>query len=108
MSTNRSVNRPRTIRRAGRVEVPLEEEPRRRREIPVNALPLILLAGFAMAILIGTVLLMLPFASSEGSWTSPVIACCVRTERRAALGDGARPSIAGHSLKLKRSWSKRL
>lgn len=77
---------PRTLRRASRTEVPIQPEAPRRRQIPVNALPLILIAGFAFAILVGTLLLMAPFASASGDWTSPVTALFVATSAVCVTG----------------------
>ena len=77
---------PRTLRRPSRVEVPLAEEAGPRHQIPVNSLPLILIGGFALAILIGTVLLMLPISSSDRDWTSPVVALFVSTSAVCVTG----------------------
>ena len=52
----------------------------------MNTLPLMLVGGFAVAILIGTLLLMLPFASSSGDWTSPVVALFVSTSAVCVTG----------------------
>ena len=69
-----------------RVEVPLAGEPRKPRQIPVNSLPLMLIGGFALVIFLGTVLLMLPIASSSGDWTSPVVALFVSTSAMCVTG----------------------
>jgi trk/ktr system potassium uptake protein len=86
MGANPVQRHPRTLRRSTRVEIPLTEETRKRREIPVNILPLILLFGFALAILIGTLLLVLPISSATGHWTSPVIALFVSTSAVCVTG----------------------
>jgi trk system potassium uptake protein len=52
----------------------------------VKALPLLLVAGFATAILFGAVLLMLPVSSASGEWTSPVIALFVATSAVCVTG----------------------
>ncbi len=77
---------PRTIRRPSRVEIRIEEGPRRPRRLRISSLPLLLLAGFGIAILIGTVLLMLPISSESGDWTSPVIALFVSTSAVCVTG----------------------
>jgi trk system potassium uptake protein TrkH len=77
---------PRTLRRPTRTEVVLEQRPPRRRRVPLSSLPLLLIAGFAFAIAIGTVLLMLPFASRDGDWTSPVIALFIATSAVCVTG----------------------
>ncbi len=77
---------PRTIRRPSRVELPIEERARRPRRLRISSLPLLLLAGFGIAILIGTVLLTLPISSESGDWTSPVIALFVSTSAVCVTG----------------------
>lgn len=77
---------PRTLRRPTRVEVALEQAPRRRWRIPVNSLPLLLIAGFLVLILIGAVLLMLPISSETRDWTSPVTALFVATSAVCVTG----------------------
>ncbi len=77
---------PRTIRRTTTVEVEIKPEKRRRPTLGVSSLPLILVGGFASAILIGTILLMLPFASRSGDWTSPIIALFVSTSAVCVTG----------------------
>jgi trk system potassium uptake protein TrkH len=68
------------------VELPLAEKPPRRRQVSVNFLPLLLIGGFALAILVGTLLLMLPISSSSGDWTSPIIALFVSTSAVCVTG----------------------
>jgi trk system potassium uptake protein TrkH len=86
MSGRQAPRHPRTLRRPSRVEVRLEEEAPKRRQVPVNTLPLILIGGFALAILIGMVLLMLPISSSEREWTSPIVALFVSTSAVCVTG----------------------
>ncbi len=77
---------PRTIRRSAPVEIPFEEKPNRPRRLRISSLPLLLLAGFGIAILIGTVLLTLPISSESGDWTSPVVALFVSTSAVCVTG----------------------
>ncbi|MGE3985693.1 MAG: TrkH family potassium uptake protein [Dehalococcoidia bacterium] len=49
-------------------------------------MPLILVSGFAGAIALGTLLLVLPWASEEGTWTSPVTAFFVTTSAVCVTG----------------------
>ncbi len=78
---------PRTIRRTAPQAVEIEPEPRRRsRKFGVQSVPLLLIGGFALAILIGTILLSLPFSSHDGSWASPVISLFVSTSAVCVTG----------------------
>jgi len=77
---------PRTIRRPARVEVRIEDGPRRPRHVRVSSLPLLLLAGFGIAILIGTILLMLPVSRESGEWTPPITALFVSTSAVCVTG----------------------
>ncbi len=86
MGTNPVPRHPRTLRRSLRVEVPLKEAPPPRRQVSVNSLPLILIGGFALAILVGMLLLMLPISSSAHDWTSPVTALFVSTSAVCVTG----------------------
>lgn len=77
---------PRTIRRVPRVEVEVEPERRRRLNVRPQQLPIILVAGFAFVILIGTVLLSLPIASADREWTGPVTSLFVATSAVCVTG----------------------
>jgi trk system potassium uptake protein len=78
---------PRTVRRtAAPREVEVEPERRRRTVFRVESAPLLLIAGFLAAIVIGTTLLVTPFASAERVWTSPVIALFVATSAVCVTG----------------------
>lgn len=86
MGTRQVPRHPRTLRRSARVEIPLDGGTPKRRQVSVNSLPLILIGGFALAILVGTVILMLPVSSSSGDWTSPVTALFVATSAVCVTG----------------------
>ena len=58
--------------------------PRRARPLPPPGL--VLVAGFATAIAIGMVLLMLPFASADGGWTDPLTALFTSTSAVCVTG----------------------
>ena len=58
--------------------------PRRIRPPPPPGL--VLIAGFATAILVGTALLMLPFASADGAWTDPLTALFTATSAVCVTG----------------------
>jgi trk system potassium uptake protein len=77
---------PRTLRRTSRFEIPLEPEKRRRATFQIRSLPLILIGGFALVILIGTLLLIPPWASQEREWTSPAVAIFVATSAVCVTG----------------------
>jgi trk system potassium uptake protein len=78
---------PRTVRRtAAPREVEVEPERRRRLVLRAESAPLLLIGGFLGAILIGTVLLILPISAADGSWTSPVIALFVATSAVCVTG----------------------
>ena len=77
---------PRTIRRTRRIEYDLKPSRRRRFTLPVSSLPFLLLGGFSLAIALGTVLLMLPWASESGSWTTPIDALFVATSAVCVTG----------------------
>lgn len=54
--------------------------------VRLRSLPLLLIAGFGAAILLGMLLLMLPFSAAEGGWTSPIIALFVATSAVCVTG----------------------
>ena len=87
MADSRTPRYPRTIRRTAPQSVEIEAEPRRRsRRFGVQAVPLLLIGGFALAILIGTILLTLPISSENGGWTSPIVALFVSTSAVCVTG----------------------
>ena len=86
MGRERVARYPRTLRRTTRFEVPIEPEKPRRRTFELKSLPLLLIGGFALAILIGTLLLIPPWASQEREWTSPVIALFIATSAVCVTG----------------------
>lgn len=61
---------PTAIRRQRPLQIEVPAERRRRPILRTGAAPLLLVAGFALVILIGTLLLSLPIASESGEWTS--------------------------------------
>jgi trk system potassium uptake protein len=77
---------PRTIRHTRQVEYSLTPEKKRRPTLPVSSLPYLLLGGFSIAIAIGTVLLMLPWAAEDGTWTSPITALFISTSAVCVTG----------------------
>lgn len=78
---------PRTIRRPKRVDVmEVRQIVRKRPIVGLNSLPVILVSGFALMILAGTIILMLPISSRDGEWTSPVIALFVATSAVCVTG----------------------
>lgn len=86
MADNPAARYPRTIRRTKRVEFELQPKVKRRPRLPVSSLPYILLAGFGIAIAIGTLLLMLPIATESRSWTPPITALFVATSAVCVTG----------------------
>jgi trk system potassium uptake protein TrkH len=77
---------PTVIRRAPRREVVFEPSRRKRPKLRAQSLPLVLIFGFATAILIGAVLLSLPMSSQSGEWTSPLVALFVSTSAVCVTG----------------------
>lgn len=79
---------PRTVRlrRASQQTVSIETRPRRSPRIQAPSAPLLLIAAFAIASLLGAIVLMLPVSSADGSWTSPVIALFVSTSAVCVTG----------------------
>ena len=74
------------IRRASRQSVEIEAPRRRRRRFQTPSAPLLLIGSFTIASLLGAIVLMLPFSSADGSWTSPVIALFVSTSAVCVTG----------------------
>ena len=74
------------IRRSARQSVSIEPTRRRPRRVQAPSAPLLLIAGFALASLLGAVVLSLPFSSADGSWTSPVISLFVATSAVCVTG----------------------
>jgi trk system potassium uptake protein TrkH len=58
--------------------------PRRIRRPPPPAV--VLIVGFAVLIAVGTAILMLPFASSDGQWTDPIVALFTATSAVCVTG----------------------
>lgn len=77
---------PRTLRISTRAEIPIERKPKPPRRILVSSLPLLLLGGFLVAIMAGTLLLMLPIASESRQWTAPITALFVSTSAVTVTG----------------------
>lgn len=77
---------PRVLRRSPRVELSLQPKKRRIPTFRIVSLPLLLVAGFASAILIGTLLLMLPWSSAQSTWTDPSVALFVSTSAVCVTG----------------------
>jgi trk system potassium uptake protein TrkH len=86
MSRAPSERYPRTLRRTVRREVEVEPEQRSRPRLKTQSAPLLLLAGFAATILIGAVLLSLPFSSQDRDWTSPIVSLFVATSAVCVTG----------------------
>jgi trk system potassium uptake protein TrkH len=74
------------LRRSSRQSVEVQAPLRKRRRIQTPSAPLLLIAGFVVASLLGAVVLALPFSSADGSWTSPVIALFVSTSAVCVTG----------------------
>jgi trk/ktr system potassium uptake protein len=74
------------VRRAPRQTVLLETRPRRRPRIHTPSAPLLLIAGFVGASMLGAVVLALPVSSADGEWTSPVTALFVSTSAVCVTG----------------------
>src|SRR5687768_15498346 len=77
---------PRAIRLSPRREMQAEPVRRRRPRLKEQSVPLLLLGGFAAAILIGTLLLSLPIASEGSGWTPLPIALFTATSAICVTG----------------------
>ena len=74
------------LRRSSRQSVAIEAPTRARKRLQTPSAPLLLIAGFATASLLGAIILSLPFSSADGTWTSPVVALFVATSAVCVTG----------------------
>lgn len=74
------------LRRASQETVAIETPPPKKRRLQAPSAPLLLIAGFAVASLLGALVLSLPISSADGTWTSPVIALFVSTSAVCVTG----------------------
>jgi trk system potassium uptake protein TrkH len=77
---------PRTLRRTAPREVRLEPQRTTGHGLRVESAPLLLVISFLVVILAGTIALSLPLSSSDGEWTSPVVALFVSTSSVCVTG----------------------
>jgi trk system potassium uptake protein TrkH len=74
------------LRRTPRESIAIEPHRRRAPRVQAPSAPLLLIGGFALASLLGAIVLALPFSAADGTWTSPVVALFVSTSAVCVTG----------------------